>query len=107
MLTNRNALDPRPLWIPDDYIARLLGLADDQGDYLPPDTIIRVKRTDSPFYEQIGTVVEIDKQQRLIVLMNLFNRDVKVMFDSADGIEVLAYPDDYKEPAGNVQPDSK
>ena len=105
LLTNRSIDDPKPLWVADSYIESLRKLEQqeqsNQSNHIPVDTIVRIKHKNSPFYEQIGTVYSLDKQQRLTILMNLFNREVKVLFDSARDIEVLQYPDGY-EPALKV-----
>lgn len=91
LLTNRNRDNPKPLYVSDEYIESLTWLAKRAGDNtIPPGTVIKVKQKDSPFADLIGTVVGMTKEDRLKVLMSLFNkRDVVVEFDIGS-IEVLA-----------------
>jgi len=97
LLTNRSIDDPKPLWVEDSYIESLRRLEDkDQDNSIPINTVVCVRHRDSPFYNQVGTVYALDRQQRLTILMQLFNREVKVLFESAQDLEILHYPDGYQ-----------
>jgi transcriptional antiterminator RfaH len=94
LLTNRSKDNPQPLFVTDDYVASLTNLIkSSENDRLPANTVIRVKQRNSPFYDMQGLVVGMDKDDRLKVLMLMFNRrDVVVEF-LVSSIEVMRLPD--------------
>jgi transcription antitermination factor NusG len=90
LLTDRNKDKPTPLWVPDDQIAQIdfaRSLAESKA--LPANTIVRVKNKESAFYDLIGTVIGMDKNQRIRVFMSLFKRDTIVEFDTVDDLQAI------------------
>jgi transcription antitermination factor NusG len=90
LLTDRNRDKPTPLWVPDDQIAQIdfaRSLAESKA--LPANTVVRVKNKDSAFYDLVGTVIGMDKNQRIKVLMSLFNRDTIVEFDTVSDLQAI------------------
>jgi hypothetical protein len=59
------------------------------GNVLPVDTIVRVKTKDSPFFDQIGTVISMNSNDRIRLLMSLFNRDIIVEFEAGADLEIV------------------
>lgn len=86
LLTDRNRLNPAPLWVPEDYIDNLARVSTPAGNHalFPLNTIVRVKKRDSPFFDLEGTVVALSRADRIKLLMNLFSRDVVIEFDLGD-----------------------
>lgn len=76
----------RPLAVPDSFIARFL--TSTEVEALPPDTVVRVRQRESSFYDLAGTVVGLGRDERVRVMMCLFNRDMVVEFAAAD-LEVV------------------
>jgi transcriptional antiterminator RfaH len=94
LLTNRNKDNPKPLYVSDEYITGLTFLLKQAGDNrIPRGTIVRIRQKESPFADLVGTVISMDKDDRLRVLMSLFNRDVVVEFDASSVEIVEANPD--------------
>lgn len=81
LLTDRHREQPRPLYVADSLIE--FWINDRYEEPLPVNALVRVRQKDSPFFETIGTVVEMSASQRVSVLMTLFNRDVVVEFSAA------------------------
>jgi transcription antitermination factor NusG len=89
LLTNRDRENPTPLWVPDDQIALIdFSRSSAESVILPANTIVKVRKKDSPFYDLVGTVVGMDKHKRTQVLMNLFNRDIVVEFELVSDLQV-------------------
>jgi transcriptional antiterminator RfaH len=81
LLTDRNKINPVPLFVPDEKIGEILSLSKTVTDPLPIGTHVRVRVHGNPFYDMIGTVAGMDRLTRISVLMTVFNRDVEVKFD--------------------------
>ena len=90
VLTNRDRMYPRPLFVDDAKIDEILTLSRTVEDPLPPGTLVRVRGRNNPFYDLVGTVIEMDKLMRVSVLMNIFNRDVSVEFLNPVELEKLS-----------------
>jgi transcription antitermination factor NusG len=89
-LLTGNKLDPRPLWVATTYIETIYEIqAKFGGNVLPVDTIVRVKTKDSPFFDQIGTVISMNSNDRIRLLMSLFNRDIIVEFEAGADLEIV------------------
>jgi transcription antitermination factor NusG len=89
LLTDRHRLSPTPLFVHDDKIADILLLSRTVEDPLPPGTLVRVRRRDSPFYDMTGTVMRMNKMMRVSVMMNIFVRDAVVEFVSPADLEKM------------------
>ncbi len=74
-----------PIPVSDRVIA---GLRSIPIEGLKPDTIVRVRWRDNPFYSIEGTVVSLTKDQRVLVLMVLMNRPQIVKF-TPDELEIV------------------
>jgi transcription antitermination factor NusG len=110
LLTNRNRDNPIPLWVMEEtFINKLNAFAgfsfDEDGNKiyhdvvdkevmeLPANTIVRVKNPHSLYYDFEGTVISMDKEKRIWLLMRLFQRDVVVEFDRFSDLEVVHRPE--------------
>lgn len=89
LLTDRNPVDPRPLFVLDSKIADIQALTKTAEEPFPPGTQVRVRTRDSSFHDQVGTVVRMDKAMRVQVLMSFFNRDVVVTFENPAELESI------------------
>lgn len=76
----------KPIRVPDVIVE---GFRSTQVNGLKPDTIVRVRWRDHPFYSFEGTVVSLTKDQRVLVLMQIMNRP-QVMKFTADKLEIVA-----------------
>lgn len=85
LLTDRNKVSPKPLWVPDSYISSLYNLqAKPANPLFPINTIVRVRTKDNPMYDLNGVVVSMSKNDRVKLLMSLFRRDVVIEFSTGD-----------------------
>jgi transcription antitermination factor NusG len=89
LLTTRLTIkDPVPLWVPDDFIKNLgdqcQGIFKGMGE-LPPGTIIRV--VEGPFTGSVGSVIGMTSDDRIRIMMRVFNRECVVEF-VRDDLEV-------------------
>jgi transcription antitermination factor NusG len=91
LLTNRNRLNPRPLFIADSFIESIEDLRrkSERKEGLPPNTIVRIRQRDHPFYDYTGTVIGMDLSSRVRVLMSLFSRELMVTLQVTD-VEILS-----------------
>lgn len=88
LLTTRDDQDPRPLFVRDEKIEEILTLRATAQAPFPPGTLVRVRRRDSSFYDQVGTVVRMSKVMRVSVMMSMFDREVVVEFIDPNDLEV-------------------
>jgi transcription antitermination factor NusG len=89
LLTDRNRLNPKPLFVRDEKVDEILAWSRTAEDPLPAGTLVRVRGRTNPFYDMTGTVVGMDKLMRVSVLMSVFNRDVIVEFVHPAELEKL------------------
>jgi transcriptional antiterminator RfaH len=76
---------PRPL--PCDFMAGLIARCDANGHLNPPENIKvgdRIRVLSGPFADIVATVDQLDKDQRIQVLIELMGRSVRTSVSSAD-----------------------
>lgn len=88
LLATRDKRNPRPLFVPNEFIERLQNLTGERDD-VPPDTLVRVRHKANPLFDFEGRVKEMQGPDRVVVLMQVFNRDVEVSFERTE-LEVLS-----------------
>lgn len=87
LLTHKHGVDSvRPMLLPNDLVD---GWRTSRFEALPPMTEVRVRRRDHPFYDRIGTVVGMTKDERISVMMHLFSRDMTIEFADPADLEVM------------------
>ena len=56
---------------------------------LTKDAIVQIKQAGHPFYDMEGVIVELTSDQRIKVMMSLFNRDLVVEFTDPNSLRVI------------------
>ena len=87
LLTDRNKINPKPVFVHDKKINEILVLARAAEDPLPAGTLVRIRGRNNPLYDMVGTVVGMSKLMRVSVMMHIFSRDVIVEFVSPSELE--------------------
>ena len=90
LLTSGPRPSPRPSFVADSFIDGLDRMGVRHEGTLLPNTVVRVRRIDSPLYDLVGTVVGMANRDRVRVLMSLMSRDTVVEFEVANDLEVVA-----------------
>lgn len=75
-----------PIWVGDHLIEGLRGTA---VEALKPDTVVRVRWRDNPWYGIEGTVASLTKDQQVMVLMTILGRPQELRF-TPDSLEIIA-----------------
>lgn len=88
LLTDRNRINPRPLFALDSEVNRAVErLQESVSDPFPPGTTVRVRH--GAFTSFVGEVQKMDKHMRLTVLLSIFGRDTTVEFTDPSAVEVI------------------
>lgn len=88
ILTDRHRDNPSPLFVHDldDRVSRALEkLRESATRPFEPGTLVRIMR--GPFTSFTGLVEKLDKRMRLTVLLSIFDRDTRVVFDDPTAME--------------------